>query len=330
VVVLAWDNLDLTRRCVESLRSGTDVPNELIIVDNGSEPDGVRFAEQAADVAILNEENRGFAVGMNQGLEAARGRFVAFINNDTVFPGAWASRLIETLERDEQAGIVVPAVTQAGNPSTVRQKTGTEVLTTRPFRDLPSGVVYLVRTRMIRTLGGWNERYPIASSEDLDLLFTVWVSGLEVLLDERVLVDHVGSATAGTRIRGRDALSRANRRLFVDRWADIRQVDVPIVGDAPSALRAARFEQARIAAMWMRRAFKAEDELARLRAEARHVAAAQPPTQPATTEAPPVENPRRLTALIPARVRRAFRSSPRSAFEPHPSDRSGPESPSAD
>jgi hypothetical protein len=125
-------------------------------------------------------------------------------------------------------------------------------------------------------------------------------------------------------------LSRANRRLFVDRWADIRQVDVPIVGDAPAALRVARFEQARIAAMWMRRAFKAEDELARLRAEAQREAAAQPPTQPATTEAPPVENPRRLIALIPGRVRRVFRRSTRSAINPHPADRSGPESPSAD
>ena len=36
VVVLAWDNLPYTQQFVESVRRHTDVPYELIIVDNGS------------------------------------------------------------------------------------------------------------------------------------------------------------------------------------------------------------------------------------------------------------------------------------------------------
>ena len=77
VVVLAWDNLDLTRRFVESVRANTDVDYELVIVDNGSEAPAARYAEEAADHAILNDRNLGFAAGMNQGLAAARGEFVA-------------------------------------------------------------------------------------------------------------------------------------------------------------------------------------------------------------------------------------------------------------
>src|SRR3954454_10297029 len=97
VVVLAWDNLELTRAFVDSVRRNTDVDYELIIVDNGSRPEAAEFARSAADRAILNAENRGFARGMNQGLAAARGELVAFCNNDIVVPPRWATRLVETM-----------------------------------------------------------------------------------------------------------------------------------------------------------------------------------------------------------------------------------------
>ena len=55
VVVLAWDNLRYTQRFVESVRQHTDVPYELIIVDNGSQWEAADYAGAAADVAVLND-----------------------------------------------------------------------------------------------------------------------------------------------------------------------------------------------------------------------------------------------------------------------------------
>jgi hypothetical protein len=65
IVVLAWDNLAYTRGFVESVRRHTDVPYELIIVDNGSQWEAANFARAAADVPILNAQNNGSAMGMN-------------------------------------------------------------------------------------------------------------------------------------------------------------------------------------------------------------------------------------------------------------------------
>ena len=55
VVVLAWDNLHYTQDFVESVRQNTDVPYELIIVDNGSQWEAADYARLAADHAVLNE-----------------------------------------------------------------------------------------------------------------------------------------------------------------------------------------------------------------------------------------------------------------------------------
>ncbi len=260
VVVLAWDQLELTRRCVASVRSTTDVPYELVIVDNGSAAGAAAFAQSAADIAIMNPENLGFAVGMNQGLTAAQGNVVAFVNNDTVLPQGWASLLLETFAEHPEAGLVLPAVTSAGNPYSVRTAPGTDRIVVPPFREIPSGVVYLLRRAYALEIGGWSEEYPVASSEDLDLLFTVWSTGREVVLDERVLVDHVGSATVAEKLTNRHELWRDNRHAFTAKWMAMTSAAIPRPAGTDEALVAARAREAATAATWMERTFLAREE----------------------------------------------------------------------
>ncbi len=224
---------------------------ELILVDNGSDDPIPQWANEVADVAVLNPSNLGFAPGMNAGLEVAQGEFVAFVNNDTVFPPAWASRLIETFERFPSAGIVLPAVTAAGNPFAVREAAGTQQVVAAPFRDLPSGVVYLVRTSDMRALGGWDERYHMASREDLDLLFMMWGNDRDVVLDERVLVEHESSATVNEQRDDKREYWRENWERFIERW--LATDDVPALDGVDEATRLVRLREAQTAAFWMAR-----------------------------------------------------------------------------
>jgi GT2 family glycosyltransferase len=219
IVVPAWDQLHLTRSCVASIRAATDVPHELIVVDNGSRPAARDFAREAADIAICNDENVGFARANNQGLAVASGTYVMFLNNDADLPEGW-TRLIDTLEAHPRAGLVVPALTAAGVPLTVRAAPVEEVATLPPFGDAPSGVCYLMRRELLVELAGWNEAYPIAAGEDRDLAFTIWTNDLDIVFDAGVLVRHVGHGTADVKLENRDALWSANNRRFVERWSD--------------------------------------------------------------------------------------------------------------
>lgn len=252
VVVLAWNNLPLTQACVQSLRAGTDVDHELIVVDNGSQDGTPAWAEQAADVPVLLAENRGFAVGMNAGLEVAKGDVVAFVNNDTVWPEGWAEPLLEHFD-DPGVGIVAPAVTAAGNPATVRDEPGDEVVRFDPFAELPSGVAYLLRTADARDLGGFDERYGLAMSEDLDLLFTCWVNDLDVLLDTRVLVEHELHASLDQLEDDRTVLWRDNLDRFLDRWTTVQPADVAMLPRTPDDMAERNCRHARAAATWLAR-----------------------------------------------------------------------------
>jgi glycosyltransferase involved in cell wall biosynthesis/GT2 family glycosyltransferase len=256
IVVLAWDNLAYTQQFVDSVRRTTTVPYELIVVDNGSAWEAVHYAQAAADVAILNATNLGFAKGMNQGLVAARGEYVLFCNNDTVLPEGWDRRLLETAARSCRTGIVVPAVTEARNDATVRSAPGDDVTVLPTFSAPPPAIVYLMRRELMCQLGGWCEDYEVASGEDVDLCFAVWVNDLDIVFDSRVLVHHVGKGTA-SRLDDWQGLWARNRRRFLDKWGS--NAEVPRLASCDDE----RFERNRRTAVgvaaWMDRYFRARD-----------------------------------------------------------------------
>lgn len=260
VVVLAWDQLLLTQRCVESIRQHTDVPYELIIVDNGSGWGAANYAAEAADIPVLNDTNLGFAAGNNAGLAVARAPYVCFLNNDTVVPPGWASQLLEAFAKFPSAGIVVPALTAAGNPHTVRDEPGDGWETVAPFDAPPSAVAYLLRTPVIRELGGWGEEYAIASGEDVDLAFKVWCNELDIVFDRRVLVDHVGHGTSDVKLTDRAELWARNRRIFLAKWTDPATA-VPRLDSCPPDRWERNRQTATAAAGWMRRYFETRDRL---------------------------------------------------------------------
>ena len=69
VITLSWDNLDYTKAFVKSIRKNTSFPNELIIVDNGSESNTRRWVEKNADQFLIFDENQGFSKGFNEGVK---------------------------------------------------------------------------------------------------------------------------------------------------------------------------------------------------------------------------------------------------------------------
>jgi GT2 family glycosyltransferase len=259
LVVLNWDQLDRSERCIRSLRNNTDVPYQLILVDNGSAPGIATRLEALADSAVLHDRNLGFARGMNSGLAAATGKYVAFINNDTEFPNPWASMLIDTFSAVDDCGIVLPAVTAAGNSASVRDRPGDGVKIFTPFTAIPSGVVYVVDRLVAAALGGFCEEYPVASAEDLDLLFTYWANGRQVALDERVLVDHESAVTVAEKLPDRDERYRTNRLIFTKRWMDAAPDTIPRLPDYPLEAFQSNLEKARVAATWMDHWFRTQD-----------------------------------------------------------------------
>jgi len=112
IIVVSYNTISHTRLCLESLLRHTGYPNyEVIVVDNGS-TDGstVLLAGMAwrspRMTCVFNEANRGFAAGTNQGITAATGDYLVFLNSDTVVTMGWLSGLVRYLQQPT-VGLVV-------------------------------------------------------------------------------------------------------------------------------------------------------------------------------------------------------------------------------
>ena len=124
IIILTYNNYIYTKLCLESIIRSTEYPNyEIIIVDNYS-TDETREKLKLWEAAysnikvILNDENFGFAKGNNQGLEHASGEYLVLLNNDTVVPPGWLSRLLRHL-RDPQVGLVGPVTNNIENKAKI-------------------------------------------------------------------------------------------------------------------------------------------------------------------------------------------------------------------
>ena len=108
IVILTYNNLDYTKQCIESIREYTkNEEYELIVVDNLS-TDGTRewLSDQEDIIKILNEENKGFPKGCNQGIEISTGDNILLLNNDVIVTKNWLSNLITCLYSDKTIGAV--------------------------------------------------------------------------------------------------------------------------------------------------------------------------------------------------------------------------------
>lgn len=124
IIILNWNGLDFTRQCIQSLKKNTIQPYEVIVVDNGSKKKEVEElkkmkASGKIDKLILNEKNRGFSGGNNQGIEAAGGDYYILLNNDTTVSKNWLSKLVKAADKDPKIGIVGPDIRLDYEPDTV-------------------------------------------------------------------------------------------------------------------------------------------------------------------------------------------------------------------
>jgi len=77
---------------------------EVIVVDDGSLTDlgpVIKSATEKLDVHLIRQENAGAAAARNAGMTAARGRWVAFTDDDCRFPVTWLSTLVKLAAQSE-------------------------------------------------------------------------------------------------------------------------------------------------------------------------------------------------------------------------------------
>ncbi len=113
VIVVNWNGRTHLELCLSSVLRQTLGGVEIVVVDNGSEDDSVAFMQErfrhAVRIIALGE-NRGYAGGLNEGIKAARGRYLLALNSDTEVAADALARLVDSADRWPDTGMFSPKI----------------------------------------------------------------------------------------------------------------------------------------------------------------------------------------------------------------------------
>ena len=112
IITINYNGLDDTCALLDTLPFNNDL--EVIVVDNASKEDEASIIEKRypSVKVIRSKDNLGFAGGNNLGIKAAHGKYLFFINNDTLLKhqASDINHLISRLENDDKIGMVCPKI----------------------------------------------------------------------------------------------------------------------------------------------------------------------------------------------------------------------------
>ena len=239
VIIPVHGQLPYTLACLRSIAArGARTAFEVIVVDDASPDESAGTLARIDGLRLLRlPDNLGFVGACNVGADAARGRHLLFLNNDTQVTPDWldalrtcfddvpdcgiaGARLIYPDGRLQECGGVVYADGSAWNCGRFEDPSAPAYLVRREC-DYVSGAALMIETALFRRLGGFDVRYAPAYYEDTDLAFAVRAAGRRVLVQPASTVIHREGVTAGRDPEhGVKRYQIGNRARFAAKWAE--------------------------------------------------------------------------------------------------------------
>jgi GT2 family glycosyltransferase/glycosyltransferase involved in cell wall biosynthesis len=237
IIVLSWNGIDYTKRCLDTVQASTTYPGyRLIVADNGSTDGTVEYLKRQNSITTLcNGRNLGFARGNNRAITSADPNSdIVLLNNDTeVHQSDWIQRLQETAYSSSDIGIVGCRLV---NPDGILQHAGTympikalwgqqvgsgekdinQYNADRSVEGIVFACAYLKR-QVLTDVGSLDEDY-FSYFEDTDYCFRAIEKGYRIVCCGSVtIVHHEHASTRVNGVKQKKMFLRA-QKVFRRKW----------------------------------------------------------------------------------------------------------------
>lgn len=209
VIIVSYNVRKLLEQCLHALGTALrDIHSEVIIIDNNSQDNSIGYLQPIFPdyIFISNAVNEGFSKANNRGIALAKGKYVLFLNPDTVVRPDTLSRCIPFMESHPSAGALGVKMFDGTGTFLKESKRGfpspmvsffklvglTGMFPRSPFFaryylghlsendthevDVLSGAFMLVKRAALERTGGFDERF-FMYAEDIDLSYRIQKAG---------------------------------------------------------------------------------------------------------------------------------------------------------
>jgi GT2 family glycosyltransferase len=216
IISINYNGKHFLKDCLESIQGTEASDAEVIIVDNAStDGSGEYLRREFPSVKVMElDRNYGFAEANNRGAEAASGKYLVFLNNDTVVTQGWLLALLDALSSEPEVGAAgsklllyhLPGKMNSAGANIVFNGGGHDIgfmaddsltYNVRGPRGAVCAASMIVRREEFLSLGGFDPLY-FMYFEDVDLCWRYWLSGYKVLYVPQSVVYHRFGGTTGS------------------------------------------------------------------------------------------------------------------------------------
>ena len=222
VIVVACGDAEITQACLASITGDHASPIQVIAVNNGAgatlqralESCTDELADRDVDLNVIRLTQRlGACTARNLALPFAKGRYVAFIDNDTrCADPSWVRRLALLLASDETIGAIGPRIVAqatgrlecAGygiDPRGQVQPLARDMSVDRPcyrvLRTVQALGNFMAPTALVRKIGGFDPAFDPFGFENIDCCYRIKAEGTRIVCDGGTDLVHVGHVTTG-------------------------------------------------------------------------------------------------------------------------------------
>ncbi|MEK7112080.1 MAG: glycosyltransferase family 2 protein [Patescibacteria group bacterium] len=246
IIILNYNTVNLTRDCLASIKKNrNEVPHEIIVSDNGSTDGSIEMIKKEFPWVKLieNGANLGFAKGNNRARKFAKGKYVLFLNTDTIVKkgtlretvkymdehpdvGALSCRLVladTSLDRDARRGFPTPWVSLTHFSGLDKIFPNSRLLAKYWYGGVPEdrvqevdviqGAYFLSPKRLLDKVGWFDEDY-FLDGEDIDLCWKITKAGYKIIYYPEAEIIHLKGATKGKNKKARVKVSLKNKIKF--------------------------------------------------------------------------------------------------------------------
>ncbi len=220
VIVLNYNGMQFLEKCFNSLKASTYSNVELLMYDNFSNDESVKFIkEKYPEVKIVQSFiNGGYSRAYNEAIKHTNAKYSVLLNNDVEVDTNWLEPLVEAAEADDKIAALQPKLVwlldrkrfeYAGSSGGEMDKYGYPFLRGRIFSTIEfdngqyddvkeifwaSGAALFVRTAVFTESIGLDETF-VHHMEEIDMCWRFHLLGYKIKVIPTSVVAHYGGAT---------------------------------------------------------------------------------------------------------------------------------------
>lgn len=232
IIIPVWNQLKLTKTCIESIVRNTRYPYRLIIIDNGSNKNTIGYLETLRTKAnaqiIRNEQNLGFVKAVNQGLKESSAPYICIMNNDTIVTDGWLKEMVDIANSNKNIGLVNPSSNNLGQDKG-RYSIDEFAAKLKPLKgqyiEMGSciGFCMLIKRELFDKIGYLDEIYSVGNFDDTDYSRRAEKENYLCVRAKGVYVYH-NMKSSFLKVRDYEESFKQNQEIYNKRWGKPRRL----------------------------------------------------------------------------------------------------------